>query len=58
MPKRSRSGVVSRPARVVAPMRVNGGRSRVIVRAPAPWPRRSQLAVFHRRVERLLDRRG
>src|SRR4051795_13295186 len=38
MPKRSRSGVVSSPARVVAPMRVNGGRSMVTTRAPAPWP--------------------
>ena len=37
-PKRSRSGVVSRPARVVAPMSVNGGRSSVTTRAPAPCP--------------------
>ena len=48
-PKRSRSGVLSRPARVVAPMRVNGGRSRLTTRAPAPWPtvmgsRRSSMA--------------
>ena len=35
MPKRSRSGVVSRPVRVVAPTSVNGGRSRASVRAPA-----------------------
>ena len=38
MPKRSRSGVVSRPARVVAPTSVNGGRSSVTTCAPAPWP--------------------
>ena len=34
----TRSGVVSSPVRVVAPTRVNGGRSSVSVRAPAPWP--------------------
>ena len=33
MPKRSCSGLVSAPARVVAPTRVNGGRSRRIDRA-------------------------
>ena len=49
MPKRSRSGVVSRPERVVAPMSVKGGRSSVTTRAPAPWPtvigsRRSSIA--------------
>ncbi len=38
MPKRSRSGVVSSPARVVAPISVNGGRSSVTTRAPAPAP--------------------
>ncbi len=38
MPKRSRSGVVSSPARVVAPTSVNGGRSSVTTRAPAPAP--------------------
>jgi len=43
MPKRSRSGAVSRPARVVAPIRVNGGRS--------------ILEVFHRRVQHFLDHR-
>ena len=37
-PKRSRSGVVSRPVRVVAPISVNCGRSSVTTRAPAPWP--------------------
>src|SRR4051795_10044673 len=38
MPKRSRSGVVSRPVRVVAPISVNFGRSSVSVRAAGPWP--------------------
>src|SRR3954452_7535938 len=38
MPKRSRSGVVSRPARVVAPTSVKGGSSSVTTRAPAPAP--------------------
>src|SRR4051794_26270236 len=38
MPKRSRSGVVSRPVRVVAPTRVKRGRSSVSVRAAGPWP--------------------
>ena len=37
-PKRSLSGVVNRPVRVVAPTSVKGGRSSVTVRAPAPWP--------------------
>src|SRR6266550_8486531 len=36
MPKRSRSGVVSSPVRVVAPTSVNGGRSSVSVRAAEP----------------------
>ena len=38
MPKRSRSGVVIRPARVVAPIRVNGGRSMRMERAAGPSP--------------------
>ena len=57
MPKRSRSGVVSRPARVVAPISVNGGRSSVTTFAPgADAERDRQLAVLHRRIERLLQR--
>ena len=57
MPKRSRSGVVSRPARVVAPISVNGGSGSVTTLAPAPWPMViGQLAVLHRRIEDLLDR--
>ena len=38
MPKRSRNGEVSSPARVVAPTSVNGGRSILIERAPGPSP--------------------
>src|SRR5436190_7343386 len=36
MPKRSRSGLVSMPARVVAPTSVNGGRSSLTLRAAGP----------------------
>ncbi len=38
MPKRSRSGPVSRPVRVVAPTSVNGGISNRMERAPGPSP--------------------
>ncbi len=38
MPKRSRSGVESRPARVVAPISVNAGIGSVIIFAPGPVP--------------------
>jgi hypothetical protein len=38
MPKRSRSGVVSRPARVVAPTSVNFARSILTERAAGPSP--------------------
>src|SRR5512134_1037312 len=38
MPNRSRSGEVSRPARVVAPISVKGGRSSLIERAAGPSP--------------------
>ena len=38
MPKRSRSGFVSMPARVVAPTSVNGGRSSLTLRAAGPSP--------------------
>ena len=55
MPKRSRSGVVSRPVRVVAPTSVNGGRSIVSVRAAAPWPNDDvEPEVLERRIEDLL----
>ena len=57
MPKRSRSGVVSSPARVVAPTSVNGGRSSVTTRAPGALADGDrQLAVLHRRIEGLLQR--
>ena len=38
MPKRSRRGLVSMPARVVAPTSVNGGRSSLTERAAGPSP--------------------
>ena len=38
MPKRSRSGLVSMPARVVAPIRVKGWSSSLIERAAGPSP--------------------
>ncbi len=38
MPKRPRSGAVSRPARVVAPTRVKGLSGIFIERAPGPLP--------------------
>src|SRR6185503_5298002 len=38
MPKRSRNGLVSMPARVVAPTSVNGGRSILTLRAAGPSP--------------------
>ena len=57
MPKRSRSGVVSSPVRVVAPTRVNGGRSSVSVRAPGALADDDvQAEVLERRIEDLLDR--
>ena len=57
MPKRSRSGVVSRPVRVVAPTSVNGGRSSVSVRAAGALADDDvEPEVLERRVEDLLDR--
>ena len=57
MPNRSRSGVVISPWRVVAPTRVNLGRSIRTERADGPSPIiRSSDAVLHRRIEDLLDR--
>ena len=42
---------------MVAPTSVNGGRSSVTVRAPAPWPSTTGSSpVLHRRIEGLLDR--
>ena len=58
MPKRSRSGRVIRPERVVAPIRVKGARSIRIDRAAGPsTDDQVELEVLHRRVEDLLDRR-
>ena len=50
-PKRSRSGAGSSPARVVAPVTVNGGRSNGIEVAPTPLPtttstRKSSMAMY------------
>jgi hypothetical protein len=58
MPKRSRSGLVSMPARVVAPTSVNGGRSSLTERAAGPFADHDvDLEVFQRRIEDLLDDR-
>ena len=45
MPKRSRSGRVIRPERVVAPTRVKGGSSMRTERAAGPSPRLARLAA-------------
>jgi hypothetical protein len=37
MPSRSRNGDVKEPARVVAPTKVNGGKSNLIERADGPF---------------------
>ena len=59
MPKRSRNGEVSSPARVVAPTSVNGGRSILIERAPGPSPiMMSSWKSSMRRIEDLLDHRA
>ena len=59
MPKRSRSGDVSRPARVVAPTSVNGGRSSLMERAAGPFADHDiELEVFHGRVQHFLDHRA
>ena len=58
MPKRSRSGLVSMPARVVAPTSVNGGRSSFTLRAAGPFADHDvDLEVLERRIEDLLDDR-
>ena len=57
MPKRSRSGVVSRPVRVVAPTSVKGGRSRrQRPRGRALPDHDVEAEVLERRIEDLLDR--
>ena len=58
-PKRSRSGPVIDPVRVVAPTRVNRGRSSRIDRAAGPLPEHDvELEVLHRRVQHLFHRPG
>ena len=57
IPKRSRSGEVSRPARVVAPISVKRRQvERDHLRARPDAERDRQLAVLHRGIERLLHR--
>ena len=58
MPKRSRSGLVSSPARVVAPTSVNGDRSILTERAAGTFADDEiELEILHRRIENFLDRR-
>ncbi len=58
MPNRSRSGVASSPARVVAPTRVKAARSIRTLRAAGTLADdQVQLKILHRRVEHLLDGR-
>ena len=58
MPKRSLSGVVSRPVRVVAPISVKRARSMRTERAAGPSPMmRSSWKSSMRRIEDFLDRR-
>ena len=57
MPKRSRSGLVSMPARVVAPISVKGGRSSLTERAAGLADHDVDLVILHRRIEDLLDHR-
>ncbi len=58
MPKRSRSGLVSMPARVVAPTSVKGGRSSFTERAAGPLADHDvDLVVLERGIEDLLDHR-
>ena len=58
-PNRSRSGPVSSPARVVAPIRVNGGSSSGIAVAPGPLADDDvDPEVLHGHVQQLLGRAG
>ncbi len=58
MPKRSRSGVASSPARVVAPTRVNGGQVDAHAARRRPLADdQVELEILHRRIKDLLDRR-
>ena len=59
MPKRSRSGLVSMPARVVAPTSVKGCRSSLTERAAGPSPIMMSIwKVLQRRVKDFLDHRA
>ena len=59
MPKRARSGEVSSPVRVVAPISVNGWIGSLTDRAPGPLADHDvELVVLHRRIEDLLDGRA
>ena len=56
MPKRSRNGEVSRPARVVAPISVNGCSASLMERAAGPFADHDvELVVLHRRIEHFFD---
>ena len=58
MPKRSRSGLVSRPARVVAPTSVNFGEVDLHRARRRPFADDEvELEILHRRIEDFLDRR-
>ena len=58
MPKRSRSGVVSSPARVVAPTSVNFGEVDLHRARRRPFADdQVELEILHRRIEDFLDRR-
>ena len=59
MPKRARSGDVSSPARVVAPISVNGCSGSLHRPRARPLADHDvELEVLHRRIEDLLDRRA
>ena len=58
MPNRARSGDVSSPVRVVAPISVNGCTGTFTDRALGPCADHDvELVVLHRRIEDLFDRR-
>ena len=59
MPNRARSGAVSSPARVVAPISVNALQRQLHRSRAGPLPDHDvELEVLHRRVEDFLDRRA
>ena len=58
MPKRSRNGEVSRPARVVAPISVNGCSASLMERAAGTFADHDvELVVLHRRIQHFFDHR-